>query len=312
MLLGGATIDLNLVPFGLQTDTRDLLDVHEVPKGKGCGCTCPSCGMPLVARQGRIREWHFAHLSRDARAIAQRECEYSFFVSVKLMAKQLLGEEMTLRLPAYYGSTHPPSFARPREGAFRFLVTKARSITLGDLQTDVSVDGVTVDIQGNVGDYSLAIYLAHKGRPVPASLRASVDPSCGIIAISLDRTRILFRESRRRGSNYRTDLVGFLADDLDSKQWVYHPRNSQAEQQAEQQALAVLKSRHELQSALREARGGTGLKSGREVASTRTCVVFECMICRITWSGIEESASACPKCATHLFRRVKQRIHGAP
>lgn len=267
--------------------------------------------MPLVARQGNVREWHFAHLSRGAGATAQNECEYSFFVSVRLMTKQLLGGEMTARLPAYYGPTRPPSYAHPHEGAFRFLVTKEKSITLQNLRTEVPVNGVTVDIQGKVGDYFLAIYLSHKGRPVPEPLRASTGASCGVITISLDRTRSLFRESRRRGSNYRSDLVGFLEDDVDSKEWIYHPRYRQAEQRAEQQAIALMKSRHELQSALHEARRKAPLKASQRVSSPSTSVVFECMICQTAWNGIEESASACSKCDTHLFRRVRQRIHDA-
>jgi len=223
------------------------------------------------------------------------------------MAKQLLGGEMTVSLPAYYGPTHPPSYAHPREEALRFLVTKERSITLRDLRTDVPVNGVTVDIQGKIGNYYLAIYLTHNGRPIPESLRECANPSWGVIAISLDRTRILFRESRRRDSNYRTELIGFLADDLDSKQWVYHPRY----RRAEQKALAVLKASQKLLSVQYATQEKPALKAPREVVSTRTSVVFECVMCRTIWRGVEESASACPKCNTHLYRRVKQRIHDA-
>lgn len=305
MLLGGVAIDLSLVPFGFHSDTRELLDVHEVPKGKGCACTCPSCGMPLVARQGSVREWHFAHQSRGASATAQRECEYSFFVSVRLMAKQLLEGKMTVSLPALYGHTHSLSYAHPREVAREFLVTEASSVTLRDLQTDVPVNGVTVDIQGKVGNYSLAIYLAYKGRPVPDLLRNSTNQSCGIIAISLDRTRILFRDLRqRRNSNYRTELVGFLADDLDSKEWVYHPRYHWVEQKA----IAALEASQNLLSARNATREEAAPILPREAGPIRTSVVFECVMCQTTWNGIEESSSPCPKCNTHLYRRVKQRI----
>lgn len=33
----------------------------EVEQGKACGCFCPKCGDPLIARHGEILQWHFAH-----------------------------------------------------------------------------------------------------------------------------------------------------------------------------------------------------------------------------------------------------------
>lgn len=35
--------------------------VGEVPRGAACGCFCPVCAAPLVAKQGDELEWHFAH-----------------------------------------------------------------------------------------------------------------------------------------------------------------------------------------------------------------------------------------------------------
>ena len=38
---------------------------EEVVRGMGCECVCPDprCGHPLVARQGDVKVWHFAHAS---------------------------------------------------------------------------------------------------------------------------------------------------------------------------------------------------------------------------------------------------------
>lgn len=35
--------------------------ISEVPRGAACGCTCPVCASPLIAKQGERNEWHFAH-----------------------------------------------------------------------------------------------------------------------------------------------------------------------------------------------------------------------------------------------------------
>jgi len=52
---------LSLIPFGLRSADQRLVDVSEVPQGGGCGCICPSCRASLIARQGHIKQWHFAH-----------------------------------------------------------------------------------------------------------------------------------------------------------------------------------------------------------------------------------------------------------
>lgn len=41
--------------------------VGDVPRGAACGCICPACTSPLVARRGEEREWHFAHEARQER-----------------------------------------------------------------------------------------------------------------------------------------------------------------------------------------------------------------------------------------------------
>lgn len=37
--------------------------IENVESGLKCGCICPSCGEPLVARKGAKRMHHFAHYS---------------------------------------------------------------------------------------------------------------------------------------------------------------------------------------------------------------------------------------------------------
>lgn len=57
--------ELLLIPFGMKQPGHLLVDVSEVDRGKNCNCICPSCKTPLIARQGDIKEWHFAHASKE-------------------------------------------------------------------------------------------------------------------------------------------------------------------------------------------------------------------------------------------------------
>ena len=76
-----------LIPFAHSLKYNKLVDVTEVPKGLKCECICPSCRMKFKARKGVIREHHFAHFKN-----ADDICCYSYWVSVRDMAKQILRE----------------------------------------------------------------------------------------------------------------------------------------------------------------------------------------------------------------------------
>lgn len=78
---------MSLIPFAYSKIHKKLVDVSEVPRGLSCNCICPSCGMRLQARQGEINEHHFSHYDK-----AEIACLYSYWVSIKDMAKQILGE----------------------------------------------------------------------------------------------------------------------------------------------------------------------------------------------------------------------------
>ena len=98
------------VPFGLHQKSKRYMGIDEVANGLDCDCICPSCHMSLKARHGCRRDHHFAH-----HKAAQQSCEYSFWVAVRSMAKQLL-EENSILLPKYLTKITPffePLFEPP-------------------------------------------------------------------------------------------------------------------------------------------------------------------------------------------------------
>lgn len=91
---------LSLIPFGLRLSDQQLVDVSEVERGKKCGCICPSCKTALISRQGEVNEWCFAHVAKGGAKSVENKCEFSFWVSVVLMAKQILTNGKSIKLPA--------------------------------------------------------------------------------------------------------------------------------------------------------------------------------------------------------------------
>lgn len=75
------------IPYAFSNIMNYLVGVDEVSQGLSCNCFCPSCGMRLEARQGEIRTHHFSH--HDKATIG---CNYSYWVSIRDLAKQILRE----------------------------------------------------------------------------------------------------------------------------------------------------------------------------------------------------------------------------
>lgn len=78
--------------FGLDSSDR-LVFVSEVPRGLACQCRCVACNEPLIARQGTVREHHFAHAS------GREPCDVSHESLLHRYAKQVILEAGGLKVP---------------------------------------------------------------------------------------------------------------------------------------------------------------------------------------------------------------------
>lgn len=71
--------------------------VSEVPRGAACGCFCPVCASPLVAKQGGVKEWHFAHEASQERV----ECEVGAMNMLRRLAAEVLQADGDPVFPPY-------------------------------------------------------------------------------------------------------------------------------------------------------------------------------------------------------------------
>ena len=78
--------------FGMDQSNR-LVFVSDVPRGLACQCRCVVCDEPLIARQGTVREHHFAHAS------GREPCDVSHESLLHQYAKQVIVEEGGLVVP---------------------------------------------------------------------------------------------------------------------------------------------------------------------------------------------------------------------
>lgn len=121
------------VPFGLKGGTLHF--VSDVTSGLKCGCVCPQCHQPLVARNkpspDRRRVFHFQH-ARTSTCAGGRES------AIHRMAKEILARAPMLLLPEWRsGEIVIPALPLTVQG------TSAMEVPLldGALRPDVLVNG---------------------------------------------------------------------------------------------------------------------------------------------------------------------------
>ena len=83
--------------FAALNAAGDVRFVSEVERGAACACFCPVCASPLVAKQGSLKEWHFAHEGSQERV----ECEVGALNMLRRVAAEMLQRGKTPELPPY-------------------------------------------------------------------------------------------------------------------------------------------------------------------------------------------------------------------
>jgi len=309
-------MDLTLVPFGYSESEGRLVDVHQVQSGKRCGCVCPSCKAPLIARKGNKKIWHLAHDSGSEIVQKLEKCTYSFFVSARMMARQLIGDSLEVALPDYeiVLSEKGPQSDYPVHVSER--VTSSRRVQLSDVVMDVDVDvdvdvnGQRFDILGYVGGHALAFIITHPGREGIGRSGDHEGCESGIVAIALDGLKDEFRKQQSPDYSYGDILANYISNDTRSKKWISHPRRQQAEE----------KAREKLNKALREA--GRATRQERKASKGQSAFnenilaelervekadisekkfQYVCRLCNSSWVGVGNAEATCKQCNNTLL-----------
>lgn len=70
-----------------------ITSIDDVERGSKCGCVCPACGEPLIAKKGTKVMHHFAHPPGT-------NCAYGYQTSLHLAAKDILSKAKKMVIPA--------------------------------------------------------------------------------------------------------------------------------------------------------------------------------------------------------------------
>ncbi|TKB95738.1 competence protein CoiA family protein [Pedobacter cryophilus] len=82
------------ITIGLHTSTQKALHIRDSGNGLACGCTCFGCKEPLIANQGKKKDWHFSHHSDS-------DCSGGLETALHKLAKEIIVESESMVFPKY-------------------------------------------------------------------------------------------------------------------------------------------------------------------------------------------------------------------
>jgi hypothetical protein len=226
----------------------------------------------MLARQGEEREWHFAHSTADASTQDTTVCDYSAFVSIRLMAHQLLRDLDKMRLPCAPGETE----------------LEHRTVELGGREVGVHFHGVAVDAVVLIQDAPLVLYFTHPTRDVPSELYELEGDRVGALRIDLESLPRFYNQDIVRHDGMRLDrttLKNWLQSAVEAKSWIYHPR---------QKALAEERARE----LARQTAERAAAKPAPQPDNRPLMAHYHCTRCDEKWVGgfDDEGMKTCLKC----------------
>lgn len=189
------------VPFGLRGG--QLFEPLQVENGKRCGCDCPGCGRPLIARQ-HAQTPHFAHAPGE-------DCARGYETAIHLAAKQLIAERMTIALPPLDWRAPSGWGAGEREPE---RLADSMLVELSNVRVEHWMDSMRPDLVATHRGTDLLIEIAVTHFVEPG--KASKIEALGLPAIELDIS------ASRQAVGFAT-LEKLLFTTPSLGQWIFHP-----------------------------------------------------------------------------------------
>lgn len=137
------------------TDARGrIVHVSEVPRGLNCGCKCVVCGGDLLAKQGAINEWHFAHA-------VDMNCSSAGETALHLALKQIILDGRHIGVPALEVGAVAMVDGYTRHAS---RVINATIVQYGSPRTEVRIGDVIADavIQSHGQELIVEVAVTHK------------------------------------------------------------------------------------------------------------------------------------------------------
>ncbi len=203
------------IPFALKGE--ELVSISQVKSGLACGCICPECKAPLIARKGEVNIHHFAHSSSDE----QESCTRAFETSIHKMAKQILEEEGYIRLPEFDAVASEKDL-KDRVHYERECVEAKGTRRFSKVEVEYWFDDIRPDVlvYGQSGaPIMIEVYVTHK---VDQEKHRKIEEK-GIPTVEIDLSSVSYDITKEK-------LRELVVGDLKNKKWLYSPGYEEAKE----------------------------------------------------------------------------------
>jgi hypothetical protein len=211
-----------LIPFALRVSDSQIVDINDVPRGAHCGCICPSCKTPLIARKGTEKVHHFAHDTKG-QTETEQSCDYSYETSIWLMAKQILKRATSMALPDYWRTISDQDKNGNRVSE-KVWITSAHHLKFEAFLIDTTIQGVNVDGMIQMGEAVLIIDMPPPGRHQQSDFKRLKVSKNGLVHIEINELCSQLSRSKKGAKSHLQTLSYLLLKDPGTKHWLYHPR----------------------------------------------------------------------------------------
>lgn len=225
------------VPFGLKAGR--MWSAKQVPRGLECGCVCPGCNAPLIAKaQDSIdRRPHFAHY-REA------DCRFGFESAVHRMAKQLIQDHLRVQVPAWDGSHDMPTPPSKLDDCGQLMTGRkvafpARMVSLMSAALEIGRGDYIPDVTAHDAEGELLIEI--RVRHAVNNLKQRRVQSDGVRMIEIDLSKVTVEQV--------LDDVEFerlVLEDRGNRQWISYPAAADAWRIAYDEFKQALRERNQL------------------------------------------------------------------
>lgn len=213
------------IPFGLRDG--QLLAATDVQNGLPCGCLCPGCGARLVAKHPKEKAAHFAHHNSEA-------CLTGYETALHLAAKQVLLQRRQILVPRIAAQRS----LYDKETGAEVTVTKdikSKSITLDSVEEESrDFEGIVPDIVATFRGKLLFIEIAVTHFVDEIKLEKLKQIGIPTLEIDLSHSPEL---------PTLNDIEQLVIHKVVNRTWLYNPKQSELQQQADSEAHSSLKER---------------------------------------------------------------------
>ena len=179
----------------------EMVHVSEAGRGLRCGCVCPACRSDLIAKQGKVREHHFAHAGGE-------ECAHAVETSLHRAAKDILAKRREIVLPAVKVSF-------PHAPRHDIAVAPERRYSIESVETEKKIQSIIPDVIARIVGRKLLVEVKVTHGVDSGKSRKIRDLGLSCVEIDLSNAK--------RGLT-REELGRIVVDDAEHKRWVHNLR----------------------------------------------------------------------------------------